>query len=211
MNKNQSYYQANKEREKERKRLYYQQNKKQILMACKKWQDKNKDKIATYNADRYLEKKEHILDTCLKYRTENKKLVRDRYLKKYSSIEYKNHHKHYTKNKYHTDPIYKIISLHRSRLRNALKTQNANKLVKKSAELFGCTLNDLKLHLERQFRQEWTWENHGLVWHIDHINPISKFNLADEDEQKKAFHYTNLQPLSKEDNLKKHNHLDWKG
>ena len=47
-----------------------------------------------------------------------------------------------------------------------------------------------------------TWENHG-VWHIDHIKPCCQFNLIDEEEQKKCFHYTNLQPLWAKDNLSK--------
>jgi len=47
-----------------------------------------------------------------------------------------------------------------------------------------------------------TWENHG-EWHIDHIKPCSLFNLLNEDEQKKCFHYTNLQPLWASENLSK--------
>ena len=47
-----------------------------------------------------------------------------------------------------------------------------------------------------------TWENHG-EWHIDHIKPCASFNLLNEDEQKKCFHYTNLQPLWASENLSK--------
>ena len=47
-----------------------------------------------------------------------------------------------------------------------------------------------------------TWENHG-EWHIDHIKPCSSFNLIDIEEQKQCFHYSNLQPLWKIDNLTK--------
>jgi len=207
MNRYQLYYQNNKEREKERKRLYYQRNKKRVLMSCKKWQDKNKNSISIYNADRYSKKKEHILETCRKYRIVNEAEVRNRYLKRYGSIKYRNYHKQYTKNKYHTDPIYKIMSLHRTRLRYALKSQSAKKLVNHSVELFGCNPSELKFHIENQLKPEWTWETHGILWHIDHIKPLSKFDLTNEIEQKKAFHYTNLQPLSKEDNLRKHNYF----
>jgi len=46
------------------------------------------------------------------------------------------------------------------------------------------------------------WQNHG-KWHIDHIKPLAKFNPNDYEDVKKANHYTNLQPLWAEENLKK--------
>jgi len=47
-----------------------------------------------------------------------------------------------------------------------------------------------------------TWDNYG-KWHVDHIIPISSFNLTLETEVEKCFHFTNLQPLWAKDNLKK--------
>ena len=46
-----------------------------------------------------------------------------------------------------------------------------------------------------------TWDN----IHIDHIKPISVFNLDDEEEFLDCCHYTNLQPLLAVDNLEKFN------
>jgi hypothetical protein len=63
------------------------------------------------------------------------------------------------------------------------------------------------LYLEKQFAPGMTWENYGIDgWHIDHIIPLSSAK-GDLDQLKKLCHYTNLQPLWAEDNLKKSNRL----
>ena len=60
----------------------------------------------------------------------------------------------------------------------------------------GCTIPELKQYLESKFQEGMTWENWGVHgWHIDHIIPLSSFDLADRDQLLTAFHYTNLQPL----------------
>lgn len=83
----------------------------------------------------------------------------------------------------------------------ALKGQNKSK---PTLQLLGCSISHFKKHLESQFTEGMTFENHGPKgWHIDHIIPVSSFNLSDPDQQKKCFHFSNLQPLWYEDNLKK--------
>ena len=54
-----------------------------------------------------------------------------------------------------------------------------------------------------------TWNNYG-KWHVDHIKPLSKFDLTVASEQFKACHYSNLQPLWAEENIEKKDRLDWK-
>lgn len=88
----------------------------------------------------------------------------------------------------------------RGRIKDALKK---NKKLAKSFDLIGADVEFVRIYLESQFTNEMTWDNHGAVWHIDHIKPICSFDLTILEEQKKCFHYTNLRPLLAKDNLKK--------
>lgn len=71
-------------------------------------------------------------------------------------------------------------------------------------EIVGCTKEQLRSHIEKQFKPGMTWENYERYgWHLDHIIPLSNFDPNNFDDIKKANHYTNLQPLWAEENLKK--------
>lgn len=107
----------------------------------------------------------------------------------------------YFKKRMREEPEYRLINLHRKRIINALKR---TKKLDKSINLLGCSISFLKQYLESKFKQGMTWENQGRFgWHIDHIIPCAAFDLTKEEEQRKCFHYTNLQPLWAVDNLKK--------
>ena len=88
-----------------------------------------------------------------------------------------------------------------SRIRIFMKSKNITKK-NKTFEIVGCTPEELKKHLENQFTDGMSWENHGLIgWHIDHIIPLS--SAKNEDDIIKLCHYMNLQPLWSLDNIKK--------
>lgn len=91
-------------------------------------------------------------------------------------------------------PLLKVKDSLRGRLYHALKEINVVKSIS-SMELLGCSPNDCRLYIEKQFRNPMSWENYGIIWEIDHIKPCSSFDLTDPDQQKQCFHYTNLQPL----------------
>ena len=107
----------------------------------------------------------------------------------------------YDKNLRATDKNFQIKQNVSRRIREALfyvgKTQSTIKYL-------GCDIESFRWHLESQFQEGMTWENYG-EWEIDHIVPLSIFNLEDIHQQKYAFHYTNCQPLWKHDNLSKLN------
>jgi len=72
----------------------------------------------------------------------------------------------------------------------------------------GCTINELKIYLEHYFTNGITWDNYGQFgWHIDHIIPCAFFDLTDQTELKQCFHYTNLRPLWRDENLSKGDRL----
>jgi len=100
------------------------------------------------------------------------------------------------------DINFKLNWLLRGRVMRALKLQLADKAYK-TIELLGCSIQKAREYIEKQFTDDMNWENHGKIWEIDHCLPINSFDLAKKEEQKKAFHYTNLQPLIKWDNRSK--------
>lgn len=99
------------------------------------------------------------------------------------------------------DPEFKILKTLRTRLYCALKNKKADKKCR-TKQLTGCELPFFKEYLEAKFTEGMSWKNHG-DWHIDHIKPCCSFDLTEEEEQKKCFHYTNLQPLWATENLTK--------
>ena len=111
------------------------------------------------------------------------------------------------KERYRTDPQFKIAVALRKRVVLALKTRGISKS-RSMRELLGCSVQDLRAHLEKQFRPGMNWENHG-EWHIDHIRPCAAFDLTLVAEQKVCFHYLNLQPLWAEENMKKSAKLEF--
>jgi hypothetical protein len=95
------------------------------------------------------------------------------------------------------DPKYRAMMALHCRLYMAVKEKTG-----KTMDLTGCSKEELTVHLESKFTEGMTWDNYG-KWHIDHILPCASFNLEDPQEQKKCFHWTNLQPLWAIDNIRK--------
>ena len=104
-------------------------------------------------------------------------------------------------------PEVRIAKNLRGRLNKILNVQKNTKK-DKTLNLVGCSATDLKIHLEKNFKNGMNWSNYGVHgWHIDHIYPCSKFDLSKLEEQKKCFHFTNLKPEWAIDNIKKSNKI----
>lgn len=115
------------------------------------------------------------------------------YDKKYKSENRHNQNK-YSSKKWKEDIQYKIRKILRVRFHSSLK-----KGIKYKSTLFllGCNIEEFKHYLENKFLPEFTWENHGKIWEIDHILPCASFDLTILENQQKCFHYTNMKPLFK--------------
>jgi hypothetical protein len=149
--------------------------------------------------------KKAIQNQCKKWQQDNIAYAKE--LKKNWNTNNKQYLNLYEKQKKKQDPNYKLSKTIRSRIGNAIINQSTAKAYS-SIELLGCSIEECRKYLESKFQDGMTWENHGQFgWHIDHIIPCDMFNLTDLNEQKKCFHYTNLQPLWWIDNLKKGNKI----
>lgn len=97
-----------------------------------------------------------------------------------------------------TDPKVRLIHNLRARLHAALGGDK----IAPTKLLLGCTVEELKIHLEKQFQPGMTWDNYG-TWHVDHKTAMAKIDVNDPTSIASVCHYTNLQPLWAVDNLSK--------
>lgn len=184
-------------------------------------EDCKKNKRKSYDSERYSENKEQIIQRVREYEANNldkRKESRRKYREKISDKlkEYfKTYREYYKpirnakeKERLATDPMYAL----KKRLRNNILSyvkRSGNKKKCSTSEILGCSFDEFKEYFESKFTEDMTWElfcSSGLI-HIDHIIPVDFFDLSNEEEVKKCFHYTNLQPLWKMDNLMKSNKL----
>lgn len=96
---------------------------------------------------------------------------------------------------------------------------NMSRIIRKSLELkkggrswfslVDYTLSELIAHLQSKFTPEMNWGNYGSYWHIDHIMPRSSFhyNSFEDDQFKKCWSLSNLQPLEAKENIRKSNKI----
>lgn len=171
-------------RKKLKDKAYYQANKEKLKSQSSLWYKNNKQKRKEWDS---------------KHKSEKIKQVRSWQIKNKEQVA--NYRKAYQKNKYHKDIQFRIGTVLRSRLKQAIKN---NFKIGSAIKDLGCSITELKSYLESKFLFGMSWDNYGLYgWHIDHIKPLSAFDLSDRKQMLEACHYTNLQPLWAKDNLSK--------
>ena len=162
-------------KEQEYQKEYRLKNKEKISEFSKKYVEINKEKIANYKKEYYLKNKERIA----KYRNE------------------------WRNNKFKNDYLFKLTNNTRTIIKQSFRRNGYSKN-SRTYQILGCTFEEFKEHLEKQFKDDMNWNNIG-QWHLDHIYPVSL--AKDEEELIKLNHYTNFQPMWAIDNIKKSNKI----
>jgi hypothetical protein len=200
-----------KEQRTEYNKKYWEETKEAQSEKSKKWRENNKDRVKE-NMKRWLEEnKEYKKQKDAEYRKRNwehrkqmnAKWQRENYAKMKSDPsrmeELANH-----KIKYNTS----------RRIREILGQQKSDKCM----DYVACSLVKFRILLETKFEDGMTWKNYGenpdggktRAWHIDHIIPCNAFDMKNPIHRKACFHYTNMQPLWWDANIRKKDTFDVK-
>ena len=146
------------------------------------WRARNLDSQIKYHKEYHKQNKEKITQQARRWRESNKESQNAWYAKK------------------RKDPLYRLAHNLRSRLYDFLK----GKIKHKNTEsLTGCSFEELKKHLESQFAPGMTWDNYGSYWSVDHKEPLISINPDDKIVIERVTHYSNLKPLTIEENSRK--------
>lgn len=203
------------------RKIYYQNNSEKIKKRSNQQRKENK---GNYDPEKrhneYIRYKKKIKKTSRKYYkcNKNKILNNNKIYRLNNRSKLNKWRRKYVKEKRKNDVNFKLKDNLRKRIKQMLNLTN-NKKTFRTFELVGCSIEKLREHLESLFKDNMTWLNYGSgskndprieYWVIDHIKPCASFDLSDPEEQKKCFHYTNLQPLWNNDNIKKSDKINGK-
>lgn len=152
----------------------------------KQYRLKNLSKRKAQQRDWYRANKEKKRAYDLKYRAENRGLINSKVTARKRS-----------------DPQFRLQVQLRSRILRATKAGSKSGSAVRD---LGCSIDFFRSYIESMFKPGMTWDNWTLDgWHLDHVQPLSSFDLTDREQFLKAVHYTNLQPLWAHENLSKSN------
>ena len=199
----------NKERKRENDKLWREKNQERKKENGRKWREKNRQSIAEKKKAYAIEHRSEIKEKKKAEYEKNKKTILQKLKASRNTQEYKQKMKKYKieYNKKNKDKIndyfkikrdgdisFRIASNLRARINHALKNGSVKKC--HTLELIGTDISSLSIYL---LNIGYNPSRH----HIDHIIPLSAFDLTDKYHQLVACHYMNLQPLTPEDNTRK--------
>lgn len=174
-----AWYLANKERRSAYNCRWDKAHRGQVNTRRRAWRAKNPDKTRAHTLAWNSKNPERVAKAIRDYRA--------------TSPRYKEYQRAYSKR-----PKMRMIRSLRKRLHEFIHQKLGG-----SKNIFGISPQGLREHIQSRFADGMTWENYG-HWHVDHIRPLSSFDLSTKETVREASHWTNLQPLWARDNLSKH-------
>lgn len=155
------------------------------LQRCRTYKLNNPKRIASYNKMWKKTHREDVSEYNREYNIANRETIRIRQTKR-------------LRERRKNDVRYKMSVVLRNRLRKFYTGERPQTM-----KLVGLSMEKFVEWIAFNFSPDMSWENHGTVWHIDHLVPCSWFDLTRLKERKICFHWTNMRPLKAEINLRR--------
>ena len=181
---NKQYWQDTKEEQSEKSKKWREANPEKVKEGMKRWLEENKEHKKQKDKEYREAHKDQYRETQRKWYRENYKKLKEEGGEKFIA--------------------HKLKSNMGRRIREILGQDKSERCV----DYVGCSIEELRSHLETTFKEDMTWENYGSEWHIDHRLPCASFNMLDENERMACFYYKNLQALWAAENIRKKDSYD---
>lgn len=177
---------------KQRAKKYYQKNKEGIKAKAKEHKLKNPEKTKESKRKEYERNKDKYIKRSKNW------VINNKYKRQEIARDYSR--------RFYNDPKNRPAIVARKLISRILNATGKNKSGR-TFNLLGYNKEQLEAHIEAQFTDGMTWDNHG-VWHIDHIISVSEFVKLGVEDPKIINALQNLRPIWASDNLRKSNGFD---
>jgi len=193
----------NPEKRKQQFQSWYMRNAEKAREYARQWRIEHQEKQRETNRQWYLKNQEYAKGRSKDWRKKN----RNKHIE--NAIRWRKENPEKAK-EYAKITARRIRSTSKGKLNANIKryigySLHGSKRGRHWETLVGYTVDNLKKHLERQFKRGMTWENYGTCWHIDHKIPITVFNFKkpEDIDFKRCWALNNLQPMWAKENISK--------
>lgn len=175
--KSEAQIEKRRAKQKETKRRYYEKNKELILEKNRLWKLKNPERVAISRRKTTKNSRINNPERAAEYAKKRRVLIKG-------------------------DELLKLIETMRQTMKSAIRAHCRNKTIGVSDELllsrFGCDRKALIAHIEAHMEPGMTWANYG-EWVVVRTVPFASASTV--DDVARLAHYTNCQPMKREESL----------
>lgn len=211
---NEHYREVNREKLREMDKEYYEKNREKRLEGNSKWREANQEYLNEYRKkyykenqqsilekkkEYYQEKREELIEKKKEYYEENKEELKEKFknYNKENRDKINQRMRGYITERKENDPLFRFRLNVRDLITKSIKKRGYSKN-SRTQEILGIDYKSFKVYIENQFKEGMSWDNRE-EWDLDHIIPIS--SGQNEEEILALNHYTNIQPMFREENL----------